>query len=433
MLAAVGVAFKPGPALSRRVPEATDVVTSFLRNRGAVLLLHRASDASTYPERWGAVTGYVEHDDPVATARMEIREETGVADFDVVRVGDSFAFTDESSDRTWRVHPVLVDVPTREVALNEESRDGEWTSPTEIRRRETVPELWTSYDRVRPTPESIAADDDHGSAAISIHALEVLRDEAGLAAVEDREWGEVRDVAEALLDARPSMAALRTRVNRVMANAETPDSVETAAIEEIERAIAADDDAADLAAEHVRGKRVFTLSRSGTVLEALRTAEPEVLVAESRPAKEGVGVAEELAGAGLDVTLSTDAAIAHLLATEDVDVVLVGADTILADGRVVNKTGTRGAALAARNEDVRVLVVAASDKISPGTDSALESGPAEAVYDGDAALDVANPTFDVTPAACVDAVLTERGGLDEARITAVSEEHAALARWRESG
>jgi hypothetical protein len=50
------------------------------------------------------------------------------------------------------------------------------------------------------------------------------------------------------------------------------------------------------------------------------------------------------------VTVHTDAAVAHVLATHDVDAVVVGADAVLSDGRVVNKTGTRAAAIAAANE-----------------------------------------------------------------------------------
>ena len=73
------------------------------------------------------------------------------------------------------------------------------------------------------------------------------------------------------------------------------------------------------------------------------------------PAREGLGDADPFAGAGLDVTLCTDAAVAHLLAEESVEVVLVGADAVLPDGSVVNKVGTRAAASAAAREDISVL------------------------------------------------------------------------------
>jgi translation initiation factor 2B subunit (eIF-2B alpha/beta/delta family) len=87
---------------------------------------------------------------------------------------------------------------------------------------------------------------------------------------------------------------------------------------------------------------------------------------------------------------------------------------------VVNKTGTRGAAIAARREGVPVYVVAATDKISTEPTPRLESGPPDAVYDGREGIDAVNPTFDVTPADCVDAVLTERGAISTEGIADVA-------------
>jgi translation initiation factor 2B subunit (eIF-2B alpha/beta/delta family) len=407
----------------------TDVVTVFLRNAGEVLLLRRSDEVGSYPGRWGGVAGHAEGD-PDGAAREEIREETGIdpAAVDLVRRGGPFPVEDEAF--AWRVHPYLFDCPTREVRTNYETAEFEWVPPTEILRRETVPELWTSYDRVRPTPETVADDTEHGAAYLSLRALECLRDEAALAADRGGGWADIAGVARALLDARPSMAVVASRVNRAMHGASddrTPEAVERAAAEGHRRARTADTGAAAPDPDWVR---VLTLSRSGTVRRALIDAPAleRVFVAESRPAREGAGVAERLAEASA-VTLHTDAAVAHVLATRDVDAVVVGADAVLADGSVVNKTGTRAAALAAAREGVPVDVVCAADKISPDEEPHLESGPAEAVYDGDADLDVLNPTFDVAPADLVTAVRTERGVLDTDGVRAVAREHAALADW----
>jgi translation initiation factor 2B subunit (eIF-2B alpha/beta/delta family) len=406
------------------------VVTCFLRHDGEVLLFLRSDDADTYPGRWGTVTGYVEHAEPLASARMEIREETTLTGFDLARRGEPFEVRDPGLDRIWEINPFLFDAGSRGVRANEETARAEWTTPTRILRRETVPDLWRSYGRVRPTPESVATDGEHGSAYLSIRALEVVRDEAALAAARDEDIEAVWAVAETLLDARPSMAVLGNRVNRTVSGAETPKEAEMAAIEGIERALEADERAAERAAETVEG-HVLTLSRSGTVLAALRDGVEAVTVAESRPAREGIAAAETLATAGLDVRVCTDAAVAGVLASGEVDCVLVGADTVLPDGRVVNKTGTRGTAIAADREDVPVYVATASDKISPGPTARVESGPPDAVYDGDAGIEAINPTFDVTPAEQIDAVLTERGVLSGAEIADVASELSELGSWRE--
>ncbi len=429
------------------------VVTAFLRHDGDVLLLRRSDAVGTYAGRWGGVSGFAEGD-PDDQVRAEIREETGLEDaVSLVRSGRPVEFADADLGREWVVHPYLFDCEDREVDLSKEHDTAEWAPPTEIADpdsdRETVPELWTAYERVAPTVRSIAADGEHGAAYLSIRALEILRDRAGLLVAErdtgesatdpDEEWDELAELARRLLEARPSMAVLRNRVNRTMADAEaavdggsaSATEVLDAALAGIDRALEADTEAAATAADSLEGS-VMTLSRSGTVLEALREGGPSrAFVAESRPAREGVGVAEALAE-DCAVTLHTDAAAAHLLAAEDVDRVLVGADTIRADGAVVNKTGTRALAVAATREDVPVTVVAATDKLSTREELNLESGDRSAVYDGEAGIDVANPTFDVTPADCVNEVATERDRLDPESLEDVVEELRELEDWRSS-
>lgn len=425
--------------------DGTRVVTVFLRNGAEVLLLRRSGAVGSYSGRWGAVAGHAEGG-PDAAARKETREETGIdpdTETTLVRRGDPFDVVDDDLGKRWVVHPYLFDCETRAVEPNEETSEYEWAPPTAILRRETVPDLWRSYDRVRPTVGTVADDVEHGSAWISVRALEALRDEAALAVEEGHEtdgdpWSPLATLARDLLDARPSMAVVANRVNRAMdtaAETGTPTALESAALEGIERASAADADAAALAAERLPD-RIATLSRSGTVAAAVERADPTaVLVAESRPGREGVGTAERLSETtDAVVTLTTDAALADRLAAMDVGAVVVGADTVLPDGRIVNKVGTRAAAAAAAAEGVDCYVVAASDKVAAeahvnGVDRE-ERDPAE-LYDGHAAVEVANPTFDVTPPGLVDAVVTERGALDAEGVRAAAEKHRRLADWDE--
>jgi translation initiation factor 2B subunit (eIF-2B alpha/beta/delta family) len=427
-------------------PDERHVVTVFLRNAGEILLIRRSDRVGTYAGRWGAVSGYAEGD-PDGAARWEIDEETGLADaVTLVRRGDPVRFTDDELDVRWVVHPFLFDCTERAVDPNEEVREAAWVPPTVMLRGETVPELWTAYDRVRPTVETVVEDTEHGSAWLALRALEVLRDEAGRRAAGSEtdhepagvdDWDAVVETARELLDARPSMSALVNRVNRAMTDAgeRTAAGVERAAHAGIGRALDADRAASAAAGDRVVGETVLTLSRSGTVERAL-TANPgaaHVYVAESRPAREGVGVAERLVREGVAATLVTDAAVAHVLSGalgRDVDRVVVGADTVLPDGSVLNKTGTRTMAIAATHESVPVEVVTATDKVATGETVEGESGPREAVYDGDTDLAVANPTFDRTPATVIDRFVTERGVLRTDQVRAVADELRALAAWR---
>jgi len=463
----------------------TDYAAAVLR-RGSAVLVRRDDGAPRLPsaplEDSGAPVderpdaGAEPHeaaDEPIAAARRAASAlglDPGALDH--VRTGSPIRDGEES------YAPVLFDVAGDAAATAD---DAEWVAPTALLHESASPSEWYRYQRVAPTVRSIAADGEHGAAYLSVRALEVLRDRAALQVSEDDpDPDELTDLGDRLLSTRPSMAVLENRVNRVLAAAVDGDdavgddggdaddcdkvtdaddgddvadvdnadagtmdaddtvegvagAVEAAADAGIDRALRADADAAAAAAELLDDAGVLTLSRSGTVLDALRSASPRaVYVAESRPAREGIDVAEELADA-LDapVTVLADAAVAHALATEAVDAVVVGADAVLPDGRVVNKTGTRAAALAAAREGIPVYAVAASDKITRRETVNLETGDATAIYDGDAELDVLNPTFDVTPSELVDAVVTERGRLDGEDVAAVAEEHAGLTGWRE--
>jgi len=457
------------------VSDATPVVTVFLRNRGQVLALRRADDAETYPGRWCGISGDVEDsEDPEPAARREIEAETGLsaAESDggspdesagdatdepggeaaVSRVRSGRPFTVEDDEGHFEVHPFLFDAPTREITPNEETSEAAWVHPTVLLRRETATDLWYSYESVAPTVKTIAADSDHGAASISVRALEVLRDRAGLLVSEagpsQVAWDELVDIARRLRSARPSMAVLENRVDRVMADAadglddprngddevRSAAAVERAAIDAIETAIDADEATAAAAADRIAGETVLTLSRSSTLLAAFERAAagqdpPErLIVAESRPACEGVDVAQALAG-DCPVMLTTDAAVGHVLAECDVDCVVLGADSLLPDGRVINKTGTHPLAVVADRVDVPVDVVAASDKLRTDGERPLESGTPSAIYDGDAPIDVLNPTFDVTPADVVTAVVTERGVVDPDELEELASERADRSSW----
>ncbi len=419
----------------------TPVVTCFLRHRGEVLLLRRSADVGSYAGQWGAIAGHAEGN-PDTAAWAEIEEESGLHDAaTLVRRGEPFDVHDADLETRWVVHPYLFDCARRDASVNWETAEAAWVCPTAILRRDTVPQLWTSYARVAPTVDSIARDHEHGSAYISIRALEVLRDRAGTYATATAAANDpaeaLRHLARDLLAARPSMAALRNRVNFVMdqtAPEHDASAVEDAAHAAVACALQADAGTAEHAAGYIADRRVMTLSRSGTVLDALRRADPpprRVFVAESRPDGEGVYVAETLAEAGLAVTLCTDAGVATLLSDDAVDVVLVGADTVLANGDLVNKTGTRMAALAAKHACVPLYTTMATDKVATHDTSQLEEGPPDALYSGEAALDIHNPTFDVTPAGLISGYITEQGILHASEVRDLAFELEGWTRWQD--
>ena len=179
----------------------------------------------------------------------------------------------------------------------------------------------------------------------------------------------------------------------------------------------------DIAANHAMGRlgaallrprsRVVTHSHAGGLLE-------RVYVSETRPALQGARLTcWELQRARIPCTLLVDGAIAGLLRDGRIHWLIVGADRIAANGDVANKTGTYAHALAAHYHGVKVMVVAPAATV----DLALRSGAAipieqraphevTAIHGGPlapAGVTAENPAFDVTPAALVDALVSERG------------------------
>jgi methylthioribose-1-phosphate isomerase len=163
----------------------------------------------------------------------------------------------------------------------------------------------------------------------------------------------------------------------------------------------------------------------GTALGVVRAAVAagkaiEVWVPETRPVLQGARLtAWELDRLRIPATLLADAAVASRFAAGEIDVVVVGADRIAANGDVANKIGTYALAVLARAHDVQLVVAAPTATI----DLATPSGASIEVEERDAreltmlggrrlapaGVAVRNPAFDVTPARLVSAIVTEVG------------------------
>ena len=148
-----------------------------------------------------------------------------------------------------------------------------------------------------------------------------------------------------------------------------------------------------------------------------------VYVDETRPALQGARLTSwELSEAGIDHTLICDSAAAHLMAQGAVDLVIVGADRVTANGDTVNKIGTRALAIVARYHDVPFYVACPSSSIDlatpTGADVVIEERAAAEVTAGIpavAGVKARNPAFDVTPAELVTTYITDRGVLIDFR------------------
>ena len=175
----------------------------------------------------------------------------------------------------------------------------------------------------------------------------------------------------------------------------------------------------------------------GTALGVIRAGVAQgrigkVYAGETRPWQQGARLtAWELLQDGIPATLIADSAASHLMKTGAVQWEIVGADRICANGDTANKIGTYQLAIAARHHGATFMVVAPSSTV----DMATPNGDAIHIEERDPGelLGIAgtrtvaegvpawNPVFDVTPASLIDAIVTEKGVIeqpDEARMRA---------------
>lgn len=248
-----------------------------------------------------------------------------------------------------------------------------------------------------------------------------------LASVQGRGMAEAASLLKAT---RPTAVNLAWGVDRALA---AHDPV-AAAVQ-----IAADDVAANQAigahgtAVVPDGARVLTHCNTGslacvgwgTALGVIRSAheagrQPSVWVDETRPVLQGARLtAWELQQLGIPAVLVVDSMAGSLMAAGEVDLAIVGADRIAANGDVANKIGTYSLAVLAHHHGVPFYVAAPTSTIDPATASGseivVEQRPDIEVVEvggirlAPAGMAAQNWAFDVTPAELVTGYITEQG------------------------
>ncbi len=160
----------------------------------------------------------------------------------------------------------------------------------------------------------------------------------------------------------------------------------------------------------------------GTALGVIRSSKSKkisVIANETRPYLQGARLtAWEMVQEGIPCTLITDSMAGHLMSKGEVDVVIVGADRIAANGDVANKIGTYALAVLARRHGIPFYVAAPLSTFDPsipdGSHIPIEERPAGEVTGyrdtrwAPEGVAVRNPAFDVTPAELVTGIICEK-------------------------
>jgi translation initiation factor eIF-2B subunit delta len=276
----------------------------------------------------------------------------------------------------------------------------------------------------------IRDDRTRGAIELARQALGVLKTAAGnsQAATCEQLLGELREIGQELMSARPAMAPIRNIVNSLLGEttAQVP-AGDVGLLRELTISIinAKIDESLQALAQIIaygreliiEGDRIMTHSFSSTVVALLeevssRRSGIEVVVTRSGPGRTGEVIARRLGSAGLPVVFIDDTAVG--LYMPEVDRVLLGADAVSATG-VVNGVGSYQVAVLAARHGVPVYALADTLKFdaAPGSrqfDVEDRDGGELADPTGmGRTVNVRNPHFDVTPLGLFTGVVTERG------------------------
>lgn len=310
-------------------------------------------------------------------------------------------------------------------------------------------------ESVEETAEAIAEMEVRGAATIAREAAGALCDQATESDADDAATlsAQLRAAARRLRETRPTAVSLPNALRYVLGRADGEDvaavreSVVAATEEFLDRLDGAQERLGAVGANRLTdGDTVMTHCHSTDAVAIVRAAiasgkDLSAVVKETRPRRQGEITARRLRELDVPVTFIVDGAAHRYL--REVDHVLVGADSIAVDGTVVNKIGTSGLAVSARERDVDFVVAAQTLKLDPRTLSGhrpeIEHRDASEVLDpetqADLGVEIANPAFDATPPRFLDAIVTEEGVYAPNNIgTLLRERYGSvpIAPWEES-
>ncbi len=276
---------------------------------------------------------------------------------------------------------------------------------------------------VEDTAGKIRSMEVRGALKIAVSASKALEERIS----EGASYDELVKAGDILRDARPTAVSLPNAINYILHLAEShrdedPSIAKATLLADVSDFISqldsSIDKAADIGANLIEdGDILLTICNSRTVTETMSRAWGQgkrfkVYACETRPRWQGHITAKDLSAAGVDVTLIVDGAAYHTMLHRDVKKVFVGADTVYANGDVINKIGTSQVAVTAKHAGVEFIVCTESIKFSPysmqGMISEIEERDPKEVADIEG-VGVFNPAFDVTQKEYVNMIVTEYG------------------------
>ncbi len=280
--------------------------------------------------------------------------------------------------------------------------------------------------------------DIQGATNVATHAITFLSDYARRITTKDisKFFSKLSEAKEILIDTRPTEPAMRNGLNYILNKiwkvrdqikfTQIPDIIES--FKDEYKAMIKDSKAkiAEIGARRIPELEdnddfvIMTHCHSsvvtGIILEAKRQGKDHIKVinTETQPRLQGRKTARELMDAGIEVMHIVDSAMRWAVNHFEVDLIIIGADSITSEGTVLNKIGSRLLALVAHEEHVPFYVASPLLKYNPETSFGILEKiemrePAEIWNDAPKGVRVLNPAFETVSRRYIDGLITEAG------------------------
>ncbi|MDO9098392.1 MAG: ribose 1,5-bisphosphate isomerase [Candidatus Methanoperedens sp.] len=285
--------------------------------------------------------------------------------------------------------------------------------------------------QLKETAGKIKSMEIRGAGRIARAAAAELRDYAYRIRIKDIDEfnKKMKYAAGLLVSTRPTAVSLPNAVRAVMRyEGETVDEAKSSIKKLADGFISNSENAVkrigEIGARRVRdGDTIMTHCNSSAAISIMAEAHEQgknisVIATESRPRMQGLITIKQLDALGIKTALIVDSAVRYFM--KDVDLVIMGADAITANGSVINKIGTSQLALAAHEARKNVIIAAETYKFSPRTILGelveIEERDSSEVISKEklgkfSNVSVKNPAFDVTPREYIDLICTEVGAI----------------------
>ncbi|MCK4354809.1 NUDIX domain-containing protein [Candidatus Parcubacteria bacterium] len=118
------------------------VINCVLKFKDKILIVQRNKDLNFYPGYWNGISGFLDDNKSLEQkVRQEIKEELGIDEKHIlsIRLGEIFHQEEPKYEKTWIVHPVLVEVDTDKIVLDWEAQNYQWADLGKVKDLELLP------------------------------------------------------------------------------------------------------------------------------------------------------------------------------------------------------------------------------------------------------------------------------------------------------